>query len=245
MSDSAVDGKGTTVTAVVDLPPNRVGRNIFRSCTPVSAFRTAPNERFDLTMCCGVRFAAGTSSRSAGSKKNLQVVLFGYETVASVSGKSHRPGAPPISNLSRACCAMPLLTTALVAAWREIAAVEAAAVVLLAAVIAIVSADGRCCRRASNATAGPPRGQRGAHGRLGVAVACPLFAVLLFADPLYTHPSPRPSCLSLMSQEAGMRPIDLRNKSGRQPVFHFRGEQVLQGAPTCCCCRDTVCTAAR
>ena len=55
MSDSAVDGKGTIVTAVIDLPPNRVGRNTFRSRTPVSALRTAPNERFDLTLCCGVR----------------------------------------------------------------------------------------------------------------------------------------------------------------------------------------------
>ena len=29
MSDSAVDGKGTSVTAVIDLPPNRVERYIF------------------------------------------------------------------------------------------------------------------------------------------------------------------------------------------------------------------------
>ena len=55
MSDSVVDGKGTIVTAVIDLPPNRVGRNTFRSRTPVSAFRAAPSERFDLTLCCGVR----------------------------------------------------------------------------------------------------------------------------------------------------------------------------------------------
>ena len=96
MSDSAVDGKGTSVTAVIDLPPNRVGRNTFESRTPVSALRTAPNERHTLTLCCGVRFAAGVSSRSAGSKKNCRGALFEFEQLS-----AHAAGANDICEAGR------------------------------------------------------------------------------------------------------------------------------------------------
>ena len=67
-----MDGKGTIVTAVIDLPPNRVGRYIFEVRSPWPALRTAPYERPDLTVCSGLCVCREKSASLAASEKKME-----------------------------------------------------------------------------------------------------------------------------------------------------------------------------
>ena len=61
------------MTGVVDLPSNRVERNIFRSRTSVRALLVAPSEHYDLSVPRTERgdcFAGRGCDFFAGSKKN-------------------------------------------------------------------------------------------------------------------------------------------------------------------------------
>jgi hypothetical protein len=60
----------------------------------VSALRTAPNERLDLTLCCGAPFAAGKCTTPAASKKNSRKRSPACEEARSrPSGAGRAPGS--------------------------------------------------------------------------------------------------------------------------------------------------------
>ena len=165
-----------------------------RSPSPASALRTAPNERHTLlTMCCGVRSAAGSAQISA-----VTIICF---------GKSCSSGTKP----SQACL------TRCIGQVRRPDRTHAALVCAHAAAdhcpsthtgydvqdvardhgsgsgggsggrraIAIVAADGRCRRRASNDAAGPAARPAVCDGRVWRLVRC---LWRLFPDPLCTLP---------------------------------------------------------
>lgn len=96
--------------------------------------------------------------------------------------------------------------------------------------IAIVAADGRCRRRASDGTAGPAarpaRGGRAAGCVSSLSAVCGgslICCSLLILHALTLPTRNRAFLVFDVAAGAGTRPINLKNKSGRPPVFHFHG----------------------
>ena len=90
-------GDGTSVTAVADLVWVQVERYIFCPHSPAIAFRTAPNERPDLTVCCGAIFAVTTPSRCAATKKICRLHLLVVQRCMGAQCAMWHTRAAPVS----------------------------------------------------------------------------------------------------------------------------------------------------